>query len=104
MRRILVDRARHKSCVKCGGQQQRLDIEDVELTAATPDDRILLIDDALKRLEEEDPESARVITLKFFGGLTNKDVARTLSVTERTVERQWAYARASLFRMLKQDA
>jgi len=103
MRRILVDRARHKSSIKCGGGLDRLDVEDLDLAAATPDDKILLIDDALARLEAEDPESARVITLKFFGGLTNKEVAKTLRVTERTVEREWAYAKACLYQMIQEE-
>lgn len=103
MRRILVDRARHKSSLKCGGDRQRLNIEDLDLAAATPDDKILLIDDALARLEAEDPESARVITLKFFGGLTNKEAAKTLGVTERTVEREWAYAKACLYEMIQEE-
>ena len=104
MRRILVDRARHKASVKCGGGQERLNVEDLDLAAATPDDKILLVDDALARLEEADPESARVITLKFFGGLTNKEAAKTLGVTERTVEREWAYAKACLFQMIREEA
>ena len=103
MRRILVDRARHKSSIKCGGGQERLNIEDLDLAAATPDDKILLIDDGLARLEAEDPSSARVITLKFFGGLTNKEVAKTLGVTERTVEREWAYAKACLYEMIQEE-
>ena len=103
MRRILVDRARHKSSIKCGGGQNRLNIEDMDLAAATPDDKVLLIDDALARLEAEDPDSARVITLKFFGGLTNKEVAKTLGVTERTVEREWAYAKACLYQMIQEE-
>jgi len=104
MRRILVDRARHKSSIKCGGGQDRLNVEDLDLAEATPDDRILLIDDALARLEAEDPESARIITLKFFGGLTNKEVAKTLGVTERTIEREWAYAKACLYEMIHEEA
>jgi len=103
MRRILVDRARHKSSIKCGGGRDRLNIEDVDLAAVTPDDKVLLIDDALARLEQEDPESARIITFKFFGGLTNKEVARTLGVTERTVEREWAYAKACLYQMIQEE-
>jgi RNA polymerase sigma factor (TIGR02999 family) len=103
MRRILVDRARHKSSLKCGGDQKRVIADDLELTAATPDDRILLIDDALERLEKEDEESARIITLKFFGGLTNKEIAKMLEVTERTVERQWAYAKAALFEIIQTE-
>jgi RNA polymerase sigma factor (TIGR02999 family) len=101
MRRILVDRARHKLSIKGGGGQERLNIEDVDLAAATPDDKILLIDEALARLEKEDPESARIVTLKFFGGLTNSEVGKTLGVTERTVEREWAHAKACLFRMIQ---
>ncbi len=101
MRRILVDRARHKLSLKGGGGQERLNIEDVDLAVATPDDKILLIDDALGRLEKEDPESAKIVTLKFFGGLTNSEVAKTLGVTERTVEREWAHAKASLFQMIQ---
>ncbi len=103
MRRILVDRARHKSSLKCGSGMERLDIADFELAAASPDDRVLLIDEALVCLEKEDPESARIIMLKFFAGLTNKEVARMLDVTERTVERQWAYAKASLFAMIRDE-
>ena len=55
----------------------------------------------LKKLEQQDPESARVVILKFFGGLTNREVAESLGVTERTVERQWAYARSTLLAMIR---
>jgi RNA polymerase sigma factor (TIGR02999 family) len=101
MRRILVDRARGKSAVKRGRNVDALDIDDVELMEAPPDDRVLLIDEMLERLEVEDPVSARVVTLKFFGGLTNKEIAEVQGVTERTAERQWAYARASLYQMIR---
>lgn len=103
MRRILVDRARHKSSLKCGGGRERLDIENLDLTATTPDDKVLLVDEALHRLETEDPESARIVSLKFFGGLTNLEVAKTLGVTERTVERQWAYAKACLYKIIQEE-
>jgi len=103
MRRILVDRARHKASLKCGGNAERLNIDDLDLCETPSDDRILLIDDALSRLEGEDPESARIVTLKFFGGFTNKEIAGTLGVTERTVERRWAYARACLFRLIQKS-
>ena len=66
MRRILVDRARNKSSLKRGGGRERVNIEDVELAASSTDDRVLLVDEAVTRLEAEDPESARVVTLKFF--------------------------------------
>jgi RNA polymerase sigma factor (TIGR02999 family) len=104
MRRILVDRARHKASLKCGGNREKVTLDGLDLAAAPPDDRVLLIDEALARLEAEDEESARIITLKFFGGLTNAEIAKTMGVTERTVERQWAYAKACLFEMIQEEA
>lgn len=101
MRRILVENARRKSRLKRGGGQVRLDIEDLDLAAATPDDKVLLMDDALEQLKAEDPEKARLVVLKFFGGMTNQEVAESMGVTERTVERQWAYAKAWLFQKIQ---
>jgi len=101
MRRILIENARRKSRLKRGGGQLRVDIDELNLAAATPDDKILLMDEALERLEAEDPEKARIVVLKFFGGLTNQDVAKSLGVAERTIERQWAYAKAWLFQNIR---
>ena len=101
MRRILIENARRKSRLKRGGGQLRLDIDDLDLAGATPDEKILLMDEALAQLEAEDPEKARIVVLKFFGGLTNQEVSRTMEITERTVERQWAYAKAWLFRRIR---
>jgi RNA polymerase sigma factor (TIGR02999 family) len=103
MRRILIDKARRKSRLKHGGGQPRLDITDLELTETTPDDNILLIDEALKNLAQEDPEQARIVVLKFFGGLTNEEVAENMGVGERTVDRQWACAKARLFRWIRAE-
>lgn len=103
MRHILVDISRHKASLKGGSLQDRLSIEDTDLVATTPDDRILLVDEALARLEAEDPESARLVTLKFFGGFTNQETAQMLGLSERTLERQWAYAKGSLFRLIQED-
>jgi RNA polymerase sigma factor (TIGR02999 family) len=101
MRRILIENARRKSRLKRGGDQVRLDLDKLELVATTPDDKVLLIDESLEQLKAEDPEKARVVVMKFFGGLTNQEVAENLGVTERTVERQWAYAKAWLFRNIQ---
>jgi RNA polymerase sigma factor (TIGR02999 family) len=103
MRRILIENARRKSRLKRGGGQMRVDIDEIELAATTPDDKILLIDEALERLQAEDPERARVVVMKFFGGLTNDEVAKSLDVTERTVERQWAFAKAWMFRSIRSE-
>lgn len=101
MRRILIDRARQKSSLKRAGGWQRIDIVDLDLAAASPDDQLLLIDESLQHLEQEDPESAEVVMLKFFSGLTNKDTARTLGISEATVERRWAFAKVRLFQMIR---
>lgn len=101
MRRILIENARRKSRLKRGGDQLRIDIEQLELAATTPDEKVLLIDEALEKLQEQDPEKARVVVLKFFGGLTNQQVAESMDVAERTVERHWAYAKAWLFQSIR---
>jgi RNA polymerase sigma factor (TIGR02999 family) len=103
MRRILVENARRKSCIKRGNNAERIDIADLELAETQPDDRILLIDEVLRKLEVEDPGSARIVTLKFFGGLTNREIAEMEGVTERTIERQWAFARTCLFDMIRDE-
>jgi RNA polymerase sigma factor (TIGR02999 family) len=99
MRRILVQRARAKATVKRGERKVMLNIDDFDFAETSLDERVLLVDEMMDRLEQEDPESARVISLKFFGGLTNKEIATMEGVTERTIERQWAYAKARLLQM-----
>jgi len=101
MRRILVENARHKSRIKRGGGQIRLDIADLDLAATTPDEKVLLINEALEQLRTQDPEKARTVVMKFFGGMTNQEVAENLGVTERTVERQWAFAKAWLYQNIR---
>jgi RNA polymerase sigma factor (TIGR02999 family) len=101
MRRILVENARRKSRLKRGGGQLRLDIDELDLSTTPPDEKVLLMNDALEQLQAEDPEKARIVVLKFFGGLTNQEVAETLRVTERTVERQWAYAKVWLLQRIR---
>lgn len=101
MRRILVESVRRKRRRGAGLHAFLGDGGLPEVRSDSPGDRLLRIDDSLKTLEHEDPESARVVILKFFGGLTNREVADSLGVTERTVERQWAYARSKLFDMIR---
>jgi RNA polymerase sigma factor (TIGR02999 family) len=101
MRRILILNARRKATLKRGGGQNRVSMEDLEISAATPDEHVLLIDEALQWLEGEDPEMARMVLLKFFGGLTSEEVAESLGVSLRTINRQWFYAKIKLFRWLR---
>ncbi len=101
MRRILIENARRKARQRHGGELQRVDLDKVQLAAASPEDKVLLIDEALEELERTDPEKAKVVVLKFFGGHTNRDVAEMLGLTERTIERHWSYARAWLYQTIR---
>jgi RNA polymerase sigma factor (TIGR02999 family) len=103
MRRILVDAARRKSRMKRGAGRVRVDLAHVDVAEAMRDDDVLLINEALEKLEREDPDQAQIVVLKFFGGLTNEEVAATLGIGERTVYRQWVCAKARLFRWVKQQ-
>ena len=103
MRRILVEHARRKARIKHGGGQHRMDIDGLDLAGAEPDEKILLVEDALELLERSNPERARVVIMKFFGGMTNREVAETLQIGERSVDRHWLCAKAWLFQKL-QDA
>jgi RNA polymerase sigma factor (TIGR02999 family) len=103
MRRILIDKARRKARFKHGGGQSRLNIDEVQLAQTTPDDNVLLINEALEALGKEDPEQAQVVVLKFFAGLTNEEAAESLGVSERTVRRQWECAKARIFQWIKES-
>lgn len=103
MRSILVDRARFKMAAKHGGGQDRINIENLDLAAASQDQRVLMVNDVLERLEQEHPDRAQVVSLKFFGGLTNKEIAAIQGVAEKTVERHWAFAKARLFQLIKNE-
>ena len=103
MRRILIDNARRKSALKRGGDQNRVSLEDLEITTATPDEHVLLIDEALQWLEKEDATKARIVSLKFFGGLTNEEVAESTGTSLRTVNREWVVAKIKLFRWIEQQ-
>lgn len=102
MRRILIERARRKMSFKRGERREHVNIDDVDVAGLMPDERILLVDEALERLELKDPELARVVTLKFFGGLTNLEVAGIMSVTERTVQNKWNFAKAWLLESIRE--
>jgi RNA polymerase sigma factor (TIGR02999 family) len=102
MRRILVEHARRKARLKHGGGQKRFNIEDLDLAEDTPDEKVLLVDDVLASLEQSNPERARVVVMKFFGGMTNKEVADLMGIGERSVDRHWMCARAWLYQKLQE--
>ena len=103
MRNILVDRARQKAAQKRGGDAEHIQIESLPIPAASQDERVLLVNEALEKLEAEHPERAEVVSLKFFGGLTNKEIASIQGVVERTVDRHWAFAKARLFELIRDE-
>lgn len=96
MRDILVDKARQKSRIKRGGDRQRVDLEVDQLLVHLPEENLLQLDETLDLLEQEHPRKAQVVQLRFFSGLKNQEIAALLGVTERTVERDWRFARAWL--------
>jgi RNA polymerase sigma factor (TIGR02999 family) len=97
MRRILVDHARHRNADKRGGSQPALTLD---LSTGIPQERdldLIALDEALQELSELDPQQARVIELRFFGGLTIQEAAETLDISPATVTRDWVTAKAWLF-------
>ena len=101
MRRIMIERARRKSRIKHGGGQERVNIEKIDIAVALPDEKVLLVDEALERLEKEDPETAQIVKLRFFGGLNNDEIAKITGKNGRTIRRQWDYAKVWLFKCIQ---
>ncbi len=100
MRRILVEQARRKGSLRRGGGQQPLRFEEVQLATETPADHLLAIDEALAKLAGEDPVKAELVKLRFFAGLTVTEAGQMLGISERSVKRHWAFARAWLYQEL----
>jgi RNA polymerase sigma factor (TIGR02999 family) len=103
MRRILIDHARAKRGSRRGGDVRKLPIGVIDLAAADDPDQIMALDAAISRLEDQDADAARVVRLRFYAGLSVEEVAHSLGVSARTVKREWAYARAFLYRVLEEN-
>jgi RNA polymerase sigma factor (TIGR02999 family) len=103
MRRILVDRARRRRSGKHGGALERVDLDVVDSVVRSDDALLLQVHDALAQLEAEDAVKAEVVKLRFFVGLENSEIAAILGVSEKTVQRHWAFAKAWLFRAMQQS-
>jgi RNA polymerase sigma factor (TIGR02999 family) len=104
MRRILVERARHKSSQKRGGGWQRVNLDEVDLASDTDSDLLLLLDETLAEYAAKDPLGAELIKLRFFAGIPNHEAAALLGVPERTAKRTWAFARAWLYSEIQKRA
>jgi RNA polymerase sigma factor (TIGR02999 family) len=102
MRRILVDQARRKQADKRGGRRRRVPLEAVEMTFTTSTDDLLDIDAALTRLAEEDAQAARLIQLRYFGGLSIEDAAESIGISRSSAYEHWSFARVRLKTLLDQ--
>lgn len=101
MRRVLVDAARARQAQKRGGDYARVDLDTELIVAGAPDVDLVALDDALRTLGAADARRARVVELRFFGGLTVEETAEVLGVSPETVMRDWKVARAWLYQQLK---
>jgi RNA polymerase sigma factor (TIGR02999 family) len=96
MRRIVVETARRKNRLKHGGGHERVEIELADLPTRLPADELIALDDALARLEQIDPVKARLVTLRYFAGMTIEQAAETLDISRVTAHRYWTFARTWL--------
>jgi len=101
MRRILIEHARKHRRIKRGGGRVRVSLSGLKLGASEDLDTILALDEALGRLDKQDPRIADVVRLRFFAGLSVEETAKALEVSERTVKREWSFARAWLYDALR---
>jgi RNA polymerase sigma factor (TIGR02999 family) len=104
MRRILIERARHRRAERHGGGQERVELGDLEVAApATDDDRLLAVHEGLEKLAAFDPPKAELVKLRYFAGLTLLEAAEALGISEPTAKRWWAFARAWLHNEIRPD-
>ena len=101
MRHVLVDRPKARATLKRGGERRRITLDDSHIAVDDQPDALLQLDGAMNRLAELQPRLARVVECRFFGGLTEDEIAEALGVTVRTVQRDWAKARMLLQRELE---
>ena len=101
MRQILIERARARGAQKRGGAQPRVTLDEALVAGGEQSFDLLAIDEALERLAAIDPEQARLVELRFFGGLTVEETAEAMDISPATVKRHWAVARAWLARELE---
>ncbi|REJ94870.1 MAG: RNA polymerase subunit sigma [Planctomycetota bacterium] len=103
MRRILVENARRKRTLRAGGDYQRQEFIEDEIALPSPPDELLALDEALEHLNAKDSRKAKLVELRYFGGLTIAEAADCLGVSVATAERDWTYAKAWLRRQIADD-
>jgi RNA polymerase sigma factor (TIGR02999 family) len=97
MRRILIDRARHRKRPKSGGDRQRIALDEACLLAEDRADQLIALHEALDQLEAESPDKAALVKLRYFAGLSHQEAAQTLGISRATADRYWAYAKVFLY-------
>ena len=103
MRRILVDFARAKNSRKRGGELQKVELDGAIAVSSEEPTDLVALDEALKALADLSPRQSQIVELRYFGGLNEEEIAEALSISTRTVRRDWSVARAWLFRRMKDD-
>ena len=103
MRQILVDYARAQTRSKRGGKQQKVSLDECLLVSPERSDELLAVNEALTRLEAMDARQARIVELRYFGGLTMEETAEVLHLSSKTVMREWNMAKAWLYGSLKEQ-
>ena len=101
MRRILVDRARHRQTQRAGNGRPHIDIDRIEVAPAAEDSSILLVNEALEKFAVDEPQKAELVRLRYFVGLTLEEAATVLEIAEPTARRWWAFARAWLLKEIQ---
>jgi RNA polymerase sigma factor (TIGR02999 family) len=104
MRRILVERARHKRSLKAGGDRRRQELPNIAMAAAAPHLDLLALHEALEKLENQDKRRAGLVKLRFFAGLTIAEAAQVLGISPSTADNDWAYARSWLRLQIEEGA
>jgi RNA polymerase sigma factor (TIGR02999 family) len=103
MRRILIEAARKRLAAKRGAGQEVVPLHEIDVAEGMQDEHLLAVNEALQHLEQEDPQRAEVVKMRFFSGLENEEIATLLGANEKTVRRHWAVARVWLYRWLQAD-
>ncbi len=97
MRNILVDQARRKASVKHGGDMKRVNMDDVTPVISPPTEDIVSLDEAVKRLEAEDPRKGQIVNLRYFAGLSLEETAAIMELSETTIKREWQFIKRWLY-------
>jgi RNA polymerase sigma factor (TIGR02999 family) len=102
MRSLLVDRARSRHAIKRGGGLHQVELNDEMMKSPSQDEQLLVLDEALERLAAIDPRKARIVEMRYFGGMSVEETAQVLNVSSITIKREWSKARAWLYREMQQ--